>query len=85
MLGVLIDRYGDPVKVLVLRNLAEPTLPGPGEVLVGVEYAPVDMSDLYVIHSIFAVRPDLPGVVGNKGVGHVMRGGKVLLEINRAR
>ena len=46
--------------------------PAAGEVLVGVEYAPVNMNVLYVIQGAFPVRPSLPSIVGNEGVGRVL-------------
>jgi NADPH:quinone reductase-like Zn-dependent oxidoreductase len=50
----------------------EPLGPAAGEVLVGVEYAPVNMNDLYVIQGAFPVRPSLPSIFGNEGVGRVL-------------
>jgi NADPH:quinone reductase-like Zn-dependent oxidoreductase len=41
-------------------------------VLVGVEYAPVNMNELYVIQGVFPVRSSLPSLVGNEGVGRVL-------------
>ena len=40
--------------------------------LVSVEYAPVNMNDLYVIQGAFPIRPSLPSFVGNEGVGRVL-------------
>jgi D-arabinose 1-dehydrogenase-like Zn-dependent alcohol dehydrogenase len=44
----------------------------PPAVLVGVEYAPINMNDLYVIQGAFPVRPSLPSVVAIEGVGRVL-------------
>ena len=60
------------MEVLELVDAREPTGPAAGEVLVGVEYAPVNMNDLYVIQGAFPVRPSLPSFVGNEGVGLVL-------------
>jgi hypothetical protein len=42
------------------RDVPEPTGPAAGEVLVGVEYAPINMNDLYLIQGAFPVRRSLP-------------------------
>lgn len=68
----MIKAFGEPTEVLELVDVPEPTGPAAGEVLVGVEYAPVNMNDLYLIQGIFPVRPSLPSIVGNEGVGRVL-------------
>ncbi len=72
MRGAMIKAFGKPSEVLELVNAPEPTGPAAGEVLVGVEYAPVNMNDLYLIEGQFLVRPSLPSFVGNEGVGRVL-------------
>ena len=67
MRGAMIRAFGQPTEVLELVDAPEPTEPAAGEVLVGVEYAPVNMNDLYVIQGVFPVRPSLPSFVGNEG------------------
>src|ERR1700761_4667381 len=78
MRGAMIRAFGQPTEVLELVDAPEPTRPAEGEVLVGVEYAPVNMNDPYVIQGAFPVRPSLPSFVGNEGVGRVLAvGGSV--------
>ena len=60
MRAALIKAFGEPTEVLELADVPEPLGPAAGEVLVGVEYAPVNMNDLYVIQGAFPVRPSLP-------------------------
>src|SRR5580704_16656623 len=72
MRAALIKAFGEPTKVLELSDGPEPPGPAAGEVLVGVEYVPINMNDLYVIQGAFPVRPSLPSVVGNEGVGRVL-------------
>jgi len=72
MRGAIIKAFGEPSEVLELVDGPEPTGPTASEVLVGVEYAPVNMNDLYVIQGAFPVRPSLPSFVGNEGVGRVL-------------
>jgi alcohol dehydrogenase-like protein len=72
MRAALIKAFGEPTEVLELADVPEPSGPAAGEVLVGVEYAPINMNDLYVIQGAFPVRPSLPSIVGNEGVGRVL-------------
>ena len=72
MRAALINSFGEPTEVLELADVPEPSAPAAGEVLVGVEYAPINMNDLYVIQGAFPVRPSLPSIVGNEGVGRVL-------------
>ena len=72
MRGAMIKAFGEPTEVLELVDVREPAAPAAGEVLVGVELAPVNMNDLYVIQGAFPIRPSLPSFVGNEGVGRVL-------------
>ena len=72
MRGAIIKTFGEPSEVLELIEGPEPTGPTASEVSVGVEYAPINMNDLYVIQGAFPVRPLLPSFVGNEGVGRVL-------------
>jgi NADPH:quinone reductase-like Zn-dependent oxidoreductase len=72
MRGAMIRAFGEPREVLELVDAQEPAAPAVGEVLVSVEYAPINMNDLYVIQDAFPVRPSLPSFVGNEGVGRVL-------------
>ena len=49
MRAALIKGFGEPTDVLEVSDVPEPSGPAAGEVLVGVEYAPINMNDLYVI------------------------------------
>ena len=72
MRAALMRAFGEPTQVLELGDVPEPSGPAAGEVLVGVEYAPINMNDLYLIQGAFPVRPSLPSIVGNEGVGRVL-------------
>jgi NADPH:quinone reductase-like Zn-dependent oxidoreductase len=73
---VQIRTFGEPGIVLELADLPEPPAPAAGEVLIGVEHAPINMNDLYLIQGVYPVRPSLPSVVGNEGVGRVLALGR---------
>ena len=76
MRAVQLRPFGEPGIVLELADLPEPPAPTAGQVLIGVEHAPINMNDLYLIQGVYPVRPSLPSVVGNEGVGRVLAIGR---------
>src|SRR5947207_12154122 len=76
MRAVQIRTFGEPGIVLELADLPEPPAPTADQVLIGVEHAPINMNDLYLIQGVYPVRPSLPSVVGNEGVGRVLAIGR---------
>jgi hypothetical protein len=48
-------------------DIPEPDAPGPNQVLIGVEFSPINPNDLMVAQGIYAFRPPLPTVIGNEG------------------
>jgi len=46
MRAALIKAFGEPADVLELADVPEPAGPAAGEVVIGVEYAPINMNDL---------------------------------------
>jgi len=73
MRAALIKAFGEPTKVLELptcRNLRDRLRVRFGRCRVRADH----MNDLYVIQGAFPVRPSLPSVVGNEGVGRVLGG-----------
>lgn len=72
MRAIQINNYGNPVDSVEVVNLPEPAAPGAGEVLIGVEYSPINPADLLLIMGYYAVRPALPAVAGNEGVGTII-------------
>ena len=72
MRAVQLTSFGDPVDVLQYVDIPEPDAPGPNQVLIGVEFSPINPNDLMVAQGIYAFRPPLPAVIGNEGVGRVL-------------
>ena len=72
MKAVVLTTYGDPATGLEFRELPEPASPGAGQVLVGVEYAPINFSDILLARGLYALHPELPSVIGNEGAGRVL-------------
>jgi len=76
MRAVQLTAYGDPLEGLKYVDIAEPEAPGPNQVLIGVEFSPLNQSDLLLARGIYGTRPALPTVIGNEGVGRVLAVGK---------
>jgi NADPH:quinone reductase-like Zn-dependent oxidoreductase len=72
MRAVQLTAYGDPVGGLKYVDIPEPEAPGPNQVLIGVEFSPVNPSDLLLARGIYGIRPPLPTVIGGEGVGRVI-------------
>ena len=72
MRAVQLTAFGNPVDGLEYVDIPEPDAPGPNQVLIGVEFSPINPNDLMVAQGIYAFRPALPTVIGNEGVGRVL-------------
>ena len=53
MRAVHLTAYGNPVEDLKYVDIPEPDAPGPDQVLIGVEFAPVNPSDLLLARGIW--------------------------------
>ena len=76
MHAIHLTAYGDPSDVLEHVEVSDPPPPGPGEVLVEVEFSPIIPSDFLLARGLYASRPTLPAVIGNEGVGVVRERGE---------
>src|ERR1700681_2351842 len=72
MRAVHLTAYGNPVEGLKCVDIPAPDAPGPNQVLIGVEFSPIDASDLLLAQGFYPLRPALPTVIGNEGVGRVL-------------
>jgi NADPH:quinone reductase-like Zn-dependent oxidoreductase len=72
MRAVQLTAYGNPVEGLKYVEIAAPDAPGPSQVLIGIEFSPINPNDLMLAQGIYGVRPALPTVIGNEGVGRVL-------------
>jgi NADPH:quinone reductase-like Zn-dependent oxidoreductase len=63
--------FGAPTDVVELAEI-EPADPGPGELAVEIEAAPINPSDLLLIRGVYGARPKLPAALGAEGVGRVV-------------
>ena len=65
----LLDRF-DGISNLRLADVPDPT-PGPGEVVLEVEYAALNPADRYLAEGQYPARPPLPHILGRDAVGTV--------------
>jgi NADPH:quinone reductase-like Zn-dependent oxidoreductase len=72
MKAVQLIGYGDAARNLEVRDVPEPPPPGRGEVLVGVEFAPINFNDLMIPWGVFPWKPEPPATIGNEGAGVVL-------------
>jgi len=73
MKALVLTSYGDPETCIEYQTVPEPEAPGAGEVLVQLGLAPINFSDILVTRGLYPLHPDLPSVIGNEGVGHVLK------------
>lgn len=76
MKGIQLTGYGNPAEVVRLVHAPDVGAPGPAEVLIDIEAAPVEPSDLYTIAGIYGILPSLPHFLGIQGVGRVSAVGR---------
>jgi len=73
MKKVIYEEFGNPVEVLkVVQTASEPL--AEGQVRVEVLRAPINPSDLIQVSGNYGVRPPLPAVAGNEGLGRIVEG-----------
>lgn len=69
-----VNEVGEPNKVLRLEDI-EPPKPGPAQVVIAVDLAPINFPDHLMIRGRYQVRPDLPFTPGMEVLGHVVEAG----------
>jgi NADPH:quinone reductase-like Zn-dependent oxidoreductase len=57
MRAVQLTAFGNPVDGLQYVDIPEPDPPGPNQVLIGVEFSPINPNDLMVAQGIYAFAP----------------------------
>jgi len=72
MHAVQLVAYGDPLEGLKYLEIPTPGAPGKNQVLIDVEFSPLNQSDLLLARGIYGTHPVLPTVIGNEGVGTVL-------------
>jgi NADPH:quinone reductase-like Zn-dependent oxidoreductase len=76
MQALQLNGHGEPADVVSLVELPDVGMPGPDEVVIDVEAAPVQPTDLLIINGTYGVQPATPHVLGVEGVGRVTAVGR---------
>lgn len=71
MQRVIYENFGDPTKVLKTVDLPSEDL-SDGQARVEVLRSPINPSDLIQVSGNYGVRPPLPAVAGNEGLGRIV-------------
>src|SRR5260370_15174682 len=82
MYALQISTFGEPSDVVERVKIPDPDAPMANEVLVAVEYAPINCSALLTIRGQYGVLPSLPAGLGNEGVGRILSVGE---EVNHLK
>jgi NADPH:quinone reductase-like Zn-dependent oxidoreductase len=70
-----LSSFGAPTDVVQLAEV-DSADPGPDQLVVSIEAAPINPADLNLIRGTYGVRPVLPAALGAKGVGRVIAVGE---------
>lgn len=73
MHNVQINAFGKPWEVVETVSLPDPGAPGAGEIVVDMEFSPINPSDLVLMRGLYGVKPNLPAPVGAEGVARVAK------------
>src|SRR5712691_8466758 len=76
MYALEISTFGEPSDVVELVTIPDPDSPIANEVLVAVEYAPIDNADFLTIRGQYGTLPSLPTGLGIEGVGRILSVGE---------
>lgn len=71
MQAIQLVAYSSPTGLVVV-DLPEPAAPQPGEALIEMEYAPVNLNDFVLAQGRYFLKPMLPAVIGTEGAGIVL-------------
>ena len=66
--------HGEPSQVVELKRSAKPDL-GEDDVLISMEAASINPSDILLIRGLYGIRPAFPFPLGAEGVGRVVKTG----------
>lgn len=71
MKGIQVTAYGKPVDVVKLVDVPDVGRPETDEIVIDINAASVEPSDLYVIAGSYGILPPLPHILGIQGVGRI--------------
>jgi len=68
---VQYSSHGSPDAVLKVANETLPSTLGDNQIVVKMIAAPINPADINMIEGTYSIRPKLPAVGGNEGVGRI--------------
>lgn len=81
MKAIQLSSFGDPLDVVHVVDVDAPAAPGPLELLVKVDYAPINPSELLMVRGLYGFKPPLPWGLGQEGVGQVLAVGAGVADV----
>ena len=82
MLAAQVSAFGRPEEAVDVVELPDPGDPGPDEVLVEAEFAPINPADLLNLEGKYgATLPALPMIPGAEGVGRIAKAGSAVRHV----
>ena len=81
MHALQLSAFGEPSDVVELVNVSEPEAPIADEVLIGVEYSPINPGNLLTIRGWYGILPSLPAGTGTEGVGKILAVGEQVRDL----
>src|SRR5215212_5706584 len=78
--AAIYETHGNPVDVLRVVDLLQPD-PGPAEVVVKMDAAPINPADLNSIEGKYPIKPALPATPGMEGGGVVIETGAAVRDL----
>ncbi|CAD6192537.1 unnamed protein product [Caenorhabditis auriculariae] len=79
---LVYEGYDDPAKAISIKSVTLPSQLCENEVLVNWIAAPINPADLNQIQGVYPVKPKLPAIGGNEGVGRVEKVGSSIKSLN---
>ncbi|HUS95707.1 MAG TPA: zinc-dependent alcohol dehydrogenase family protein [Hyphomicrobiaceae bacterium] len=66
-----LQTFDVPEKAVFCTDVPDPPAPGPNQITADIEAFPLNPADLHQCEGTYAVRPDLPALIGAEAVGRV--------------
>lgn len=83
MISAYYSTFGDPSEVIELKEIPSETQLSETEVKIQMEVSSINPADLLVIQGLYPLRPKLPAVPGNEGVGKVVELGSKVTHLSK--
>lgn len=78
--SLVYEQNGDPAKVIRWK-MDELASVGPEDVLVEMLAAPINPADINMIQGVYPIRPAVPAIGGNEGVGKIVKKGNAVIHL----